>query len=415
MGAIIHRRTLANQATLQDTKMEDGSQRIGPASSQSWLKSLPSNTIEPSLIFAVAAIPRCFVWWNDWALSTTDFDDYREHGAELFATGLISDPHLMPGYAVLTQLFGGDTGVILLDIGLSALTSVLVWWLAGFLFNDRLAAVLCGIGVALHPNLILTAASGLTEPSFTFFFLAALVLVYKQKFLAGSILLVVSILIRPSFDLLAPLLIFIFAVVTHRMDWKQSLRKVGIYAVCYIVLMAPWWAHNFNKYDSFVRLNLGDGYVFYSGNNPHTQTGEGIVDLLGSDPILTIADPLKQNTAMKRAAVQFIFQNPGRFFELSALRFLRFWHVERASSPIVYLFIHPFTLAFMGFFIFGFRNRWRETLPLVLCIVYLTAVHSALISSPRYQLPIVPIVILLGVAWTIVRLRALLMFQDRRT
>ncbi len=395
--------------------MEDDTGRIEPANSQSWLKSIQSNTIDPSAIFAVAAIPRCFVWWNNLALSTSDYDDYREHGAELFATGVISDPHLMPGYAVLTQLFGGDTGVILLDIGLSALTSVLVWWLAGFLFNDRLAAVMSGVGAALHPNLILTAASGLTEPSFTFFFLAALALFYKQKFFAGSILLVVSILIRPSFDILAPLLILIFAVVTHRMDWKYGLRKVGIYAACYIVLMAPWWAHNINKYDSFVRLNLADGYIFYSGNNPHTQTGEGTVDLLASDPILAIADPLKQNATMKRAAVQFIFQNPGRFLELSALRFLHFWHVERGSSPTVYLFIHPFTLAFMGFLIFGFRNRWRETLPLVLCVVYLTAVHTALISTPRYQLPIVPIVILLGVAWTVVRLRTALKFKSRST
>jgi 4-amino-4-deoxy-L-arabinose transferase-like glycosyltransferase len=391
--------------------MEDGSQGNGPASRQYWLKLLHSNAIDPWAIFAVAAIPRCFVWWYDLARSTSDYDDYREHGAELLATGVISDPHLMPGYAVLTQLFGGDTGVILLDIGLSALTSVLVWWLAGFLFNDRLAAVLSGVGAALHPNLILTAASGLTEPSFTFLFLAALALFYKQKFFAGSILLVVSILIRPSFDILAPLLILTFAVVTHRMNWKQSLRKVGIYAACYIVLMAPWWTHNFNKYDSFVRLNLADGYIFYSGNNPHSQTGEGIAaDLLASDPILAINDPLKQNAEMKRAAVKFIVQNPERFIELSALRFLHFWHVERGSSPTVYLLIHPFTVAFIGFLIFGFRNKWRETLPLVLCIVYLTAVHTALISTPRYQLPIAPIVILLGVAWTVVRLRVALRF-----
>ena len=113
--------------------MEVGSHQIGSASGQSWLKSLPSNTIDPWAILAVAAIPRCIVWWKDLALSTSDYDDYREHGVELISTGVISDPHLMPGYAVLTQFFGGDTGVILLDIGLSALTCVLVWWLAGFL------------------------------------------------------------------------------------------------------------------------------------------------------------------------------------------------------------------------------------------------------------------------------------------
>jgi len=395
--------------------IEDGSSKFTPMSYQFWLKTIESGFVIPCAIFTLAAIPRFFVWWNGFALSTTDYDDHREHGAELFTTGVISDPHLMPGYAILTQIFGSDTGVILLDIGLSALTPVLVWWLAGFLFNDRFAALFSGVGAALHPNLILTAGSGLTEPSFTFFFLAALALFYKQKFFAGSILLVISILIRPSFDILAPILILIFAIVTHRMDWKIGLRKICIYAACYIILMAPWWAHNINKYDNFVRLNLADGYVFYSGNNPHTQTGEGIVDLLASDPILKIDDPLKQNSAMKRAAIQYIFQNPVRFFELSVLRFFRFWHVERNSSSTVYLFIHPFTLAFIGFLIFGFRKRWRETLPLVMCIVYLTAIHTALISSPRYQLPITPIVILLGVAWISVKLRSALVVQHRRT
>jgi 4-amino-4-deoxy-L-arabinose transferase-like glycosyltransferase len=396
--------------------MEVGSRKYESVNSQSRLKSLRLNLVVPLAIFALASISRCVVWWTDKVLTTSDYDDYREHGAELFATGVISDPHLMPGYAVLTQIFGEDTGVILLDIGLSSLTCVLVWWLALRLFDDRLAAALCGAAAALHPNLVLTAASGLTEPSFTFFFLAALAFLYREKYFAGSILLVISILIRPSFDFLAPVLIFIFVVVTHRKDWKQGLRKVGIYAACYAVLMAPWWAHNFNKYDSFVRLNLADGFVFYSGNNPHTKTGEGIAaDLLASDPILAIADPLKQNSAMKRAAVKFIVEQPGRFLELSAVRFLHFWHIERDSSSTIFLLIHPFTLAFMGFLIFGFRSRWRETLPLVLCIIYLTAVHTALISTPRYQLPVTPIVILLGVTWMTLTLRKSILRRGRVT
>ena len=374
--------------------------------SQTWHKLLHTNLIVLPAIFILAAVPRLYVWWADIVLSTSDYDDYREHGAELFATGTISDPHIMPGYAVLTQIFGEETGVIMFDIGLSSLTCILVWWLTEYLFKNRLAAVLSGIGAALHPNLILTAASGLTEPSFTFFFLAALALFYREKYFAGSVLLIVSILIRPSFDFLAPGLVFIFAVITHGRSWKYGLRKVGLYAACYVVLMAPRWTHNFNQYDTFVRLNLADGFVFYLGNNPHSQTGEGAAtDIAPNDTLLTIADPLARNSAMKRAAFRFVFDQPGRFFELSITRFLRFWHVEPGSNLTVYLLIHPFTFAFFCFLIFGFRRRWRETLPIVLCTIYLATVHTALISTPRYQLPILPIVILLGVAWTTVTLR----------
>ena len=312
----------------------------------------------------------------------------------------------MPGYAVLTQIFGEDTGVILLDIGLSSLSCVLVWWLAQRLFEDQLAAALSGVGAALHPNLILTASSGLTEPSFTFLFLAALALFYRERYFAGCVFFVLSILIRPTFDFLAPVLVFMFVVVTHRHDWKQGLRKVGIYAVCYVVLMAPWWVHNFNKYNDFVRLNLAAGYVLYSGNNPQTTTGEGTAaDLSASDPLLAISNPLVQNAAMKRAALRFIVEQPARFIEVSVMRFIRFWHIESGSNLTVYLLIHPFTLAFAGFLVFGSLQRWRETLPLVLCIVYLAGVHTALISTPRYQLPIAPLVVLLGVAWLTVTVR----------
>ena len=164
--------------------------------------------------------------------------------------------------------------------------------------------------------------------------------------------------------------------------------------------MAPWWIHNFNNYGEFVRLNLADGHVFYLGNNPHAQTGAGAAfDISPNDPLLKIADPLEQNKAMKRAALQFMLEQPGRFFELSTVRFMRFWHVETESNLTVYLFIHPFTVIFFGFLLFGFKGRWRETLPLVLCVAYLTIIHTALISTPRYQLPVTPIVILLGMAW----------------
>ncbi len=367
---------------------------------QSWLELRQEHWTTPAAIFALAAFARCVVWVTGSTLTTSDYDDYREHGAELFSTGIISDPHIMPGYAALTQIFGENTGVIILDIGLSSLTCILVWWLANHIFNNPLAGIVSAIGTALHPNLVLTAPSGLTEPSFTFFYLAALELLYSEKYFIGSVIFILSVLIRPSFDILAPVLIFVFATFTNKGNWMNGLCKVGIYGVCYLVLMTPWWIHNINQYDEFVRLNLADGHVLYLGNNPHALTGAGAAnDISPNDPLLKIASPLNQNKAMKQAALTFILEQPKRFFELSTIRFMRFWHIEDGSNVTVYLFIHPFTCIFLGFLLFGFKGRWRETLPLVLCVAYLTIVHTILISTPRYQLPVAPVVILLGTAW----------------
>ena len=40
--------------------------------------------------------------------------------------------------------------------------------------------------------------------------------------------------------------------------------------------MTPWWVHQYEKYGEFVRLNLGDGIVLFSGNNPANTTGGGV-------------------------------------------------------------------------------------------------------------------------------------------
>ena len=41
-------------------------------------------------------------------------------------------------------------------------------------------------------------------------------------------------------------------------------------------MLSPWWAHNWYKYDGFVKLNLSGGYHLYSGNNPENLSGGGI-------------------------------------------------------------------------------------------------------------------------------------------
>ena len=75
-------------------------------------------------------------------------------------------------------------------------------------------------------------------------------------------------------------LIVLFVGFVHALGWRLVLKYVGIYFIIYLVIMSPWWMHQYQKYGEFVRLNLADGIVLYSGNNPLNKTGGGIV---GSD------------------------------------------------------------------------------------------------------------------------------------
>jgi hypothetical protein len=86
-------------------------------------------------------------------------------------------------------------------------------------------------------------------------------------------LLVLGILVRPTLDLLAPLLVALFGWIEARQSTPPRvaatvLRRIAIYGLLYVLLMAPWWWHNAHKYGRFVRLNLGDGIVLRMEHNP---------------------------------------------------------------------------------------------------------------------------------------------------
>ena len=67
-------------------------------------------------------------------------------------------------------------------------------------------------------------------------------------------------------------LVFIF-------KYKKKLILINIfkYLMVYIILMSPWWYHNYLKYGKFVRLNIGSSFVLYVGNNPLNKTGGGVI------------------------------------------------------------------------------------------------------------------------------------------
>jgi hypothetical protein len=194
---------------------------------------------------------------------------------------------------------------------------------------------------------------------------------------------------------------------------------VAQYACIYLVLMTPWWIDNYLHYGAFVRLDLGDGIVLYSGNNPLNASGGGVIGgAKGSDvdmtPFNVVSDPVKRNAALEHAAVDFIEHNPGRFVELAGIKFVRFWRLwpyapEYETPWIIAASIMSYgvllvcsigCLAALG------QRHWRFLSPILLLTVYLTIVHMATIGSIRYRLPLEPFIVILGSAGALTALRA---------
>lgn len=353
-----------------------------------------------------------------------DANAYATMGRELFSLGQArTHSEYMPLYPIWTFLTGGGIGLKLADIGLSVGAVGLVYGLALEIFADRRAARLAALAAAVYPFFLFYATSRLSENLFVFLLTGAFLLLFKERVGWACLCLVLSILTRPAIDLLAPILVLAFAIVVHRHNWVVGGRRLAVYGAIYVILMIPWWGHNYAKYNEFVRLNLGDGLVLYSGNNPLNRSGGGVnytaneegYGVVPNDIDYSIVDgiddPVERNRVMKAAAIAFMKNNPGRVVELAGIKFLRFWrlwpYAPGYQSPWIIaasLLSYGVALLLCGIFAIRFaRMWWRPLLPVGLFAAYLTAVHMVTIGSVRYRLPLEPFMIVIA-AWTAVRL-----------
>tara|TARA_B110000008_G_C16964764_1_gene561518 strand:- start:980 stop:2167 length:1188 start_codon:yes stop_codon:yes gene_type:complete len=332
---------------------------------------------------------------------------YRTMGYQIFNGEVISNNIYMPLYPIITYIAGSITTQLLIDIFMSTVMVLVIYMLSMTLFNNKIGALFAAFSAALYPHFIFYSLSGLTETSFTLLMLVSFLFFYREKTFLAIFFLVLSVLIRPSLDLINPVLVLIFSVYIYKLGYIQSIKKVLIYFIIYIFMMSPWWMYQYDKYGQFVRLTLADGIILYSGNNPMNTTGGGVGNRNGiSDVDLTkfnkILNPIERNDQMKKKAIEYIMANPVHFVEMSAVKFIRFWrlwpyteHYQQwyifASSLLSYGVMLALSI---GFLVRNTKNHFKKLLPIFVLIAYLTLVHMATIGSIRYRFPLEPFLII---------------------
>jgi 4-amino-4-deoxy-L-arabinose transferase-like glycosyltransferase len=328
---------------------------------------------------------------------------YRQAAHDLWSSGRLGTPYWMPLYPALVGLTGAGWGQLVMDIALSTSAVWLVYRLVSVVFADPTAALLAGLMMAIYPYFIFYAVVGLTESLFIALLLGAFLCWYRGAFSMAAVLIVLSILTRPSIELLVPFLVLYFAAVIHRLRAGMIVRHLLVYAAVYIALMSPWWLHNYRAYGTFVRLDLASGLVFYSGNNPLNRTGGGIARQDYDDTFTdSIADPVARDKAMWAAGLSYVAEHPQRFLELATLKLLRFWrlwpYAQDYASPLYVLvslasFLPVLVLSVIYLLVWGWREPARIA-PYLAWGVYLTLIHMIFISSLRYRLPLEPFMIM---------------------
>lgn len=341
-----------------------------------------------------------------WMYPSQHFPDavaYKTIGEEIFSGNLITNNTYMPLYPIWSYITGQGITQLLMDILISVASIFLIYALSMFIFKDRSAALLSASVASIYPHFIFYSISGLTEIFYTFLLLLYFLLFYRKKFFLAIIISILAILVRPTLDLLNPIIIILFVGFVHKSGWKSVVKYLGIYCITYAIILTPWWLHQYQKYGEFVRLNLADGIVLYSGNNPINKTGGGIV---GDDVDLSLFEneknPIIRNNNMKSAAIGFIVDNPRRFIELAGLKFFRFWrlwphteHYQKWYVVAASLLSYGLTLFLaIGFVLRSGRRHFRNLLPIFALFSYLTLIHMVTIGSIRYRFPLEPFLII---------------------
>ncbi|MFY9687214.1 MAG: hypothetical protein WAJ88_15550, partial [Pseudolabrys sp.] len=143
---------------------------------------------------------------------------YREQARQLWQSLSFDDPYRMPLYQILTALTGPGWRSLSLDVFLSTTAIWLSFQLSLALFEDAMTALVTALATAIYPFFIFYAVVGLTETLFITLLLGAYVCWYRGWFTVAAICAVLSILTRPTFDLLAPILVIYFALFIHRLS-----------------------------------------------------------------------------------------------------------------------------------------------------------------------------------------------------
>ena len=340
------------------------------------------------LVFSIEEIP--------------DASSYLSTGKELFASGVFSSDKMMPLYPIISFVSFCLLDFNLLDILFSSFTSFVILLLSFEIFKQKTVAIISSVIYTFYPFSIYYAFSGLTETSFVFFVLLSYLLLYKKSYRLASVTLVISLLIRPTLDYLNILLIIVFTLIIHREDLLLSLKITVQYIVIYICVLSPWWIMNYNKYDHFVRLNLGFGEMVYGGNNPKNPSGRAIEEGLDFSLFRHIEDPYIRNSELVKVAFEYIRQNPKAFLRTSGLRLRSFWNIIPNHEAYRNPFFNVISILSLGSLILGsicfifLSNKSQKllVLPIFLFIFYLTIIHAVTIGSIRYRYPIEPFLII---------------------
>jgi 4-amino-4-deoxy-L-arabinose transferase-like glycosyltransferase len=257
------------------------------------------------------------------------------------------------------------------------LQPLLAYWIARRVFGQLVALVTAAL-TAVYVYFIYYAATLMTEPFYITAILGALYLAIlmvdrvadpglpnsRNRVFALAILLGltlgITVLLRQLFLLFIPFLFLWIWWATRQRGGRWGIPALLVSGFMIVGTILPFTVDNYTRFGRFVFLNTNAGYVFFSANHPIQGTHFKPILPAEMDPYQSLIPPeLREldeaalDQALLKRGLQFVYQDPTRYFLLSLSRipaYFMFWpspdsslisNVSRLSSFALFL---PFML-----------------------------------------------------------------------
>jgi 4-amino-4-deoxy-L-arabinose transferase-like glycosyltransferase len=317
----------------------------------------------------------------------------------------------MPGYPYFlagVALVCGD-GLLaprLAQAVLGAATVALLILLTGRLFGRR-ASHVAGAIAALYPMFVLMGALLLSETLFMMLFLAGMVCLhgaFVRRDLSASvgagIAFGAATLVRSSLLLFLPFAACAW-VLLRRFERGTMLRAAAMLVAC-MATMSPWVVRNWHVTGHFVPTRLRVGPSLYEALNPEADGGPMMQRIDWGDGSAGLSE-YEKNRLWRRRAIDYALANPGHVAALAVRKIVRFWNVvpneRRLRHPAAMVGLGlPYVLV-MLFACVGAARSWRRpevALTAILPVVYYSLLHLVFVSSVRYRIVVMPLLIALA-------------------
>lgn len=311
-----------------------------------------------------------------------------------------------PGFLsiIYTAVGHNDLAVRIIQIFLHAINCWLVYAIGSVAFNDKVG-IIASIFYAVYPPFIFYTGLILSETFTIFLFLSTFLLLVKA-INQRSILLTVTSGVTLGLSILCKPTLLPFSAFFCLFLWLfRKTRPLLVFGFCLfvttILTISPWVVRNYLEFHRWIPVSAYSGYNLLLGT------------ISRDDPTFEIdafkneyyQNPIEQDRVAFLRGIDNIKGNPKRYIAMMPEK-LAYFLLPEGLSIIgnSHTLQGKILISFQGFLLFfALIGTIRSihsfnTYLIVSPILYFGFIHILTISTPRFNLPIMPYVILLAAA-----------------